>query len=167
MFSGREERALAAQGSERPLGESASTSDANEMKSRTQSPLGTGKITVQSPSTQETASTPPPCPETLKTSRKVYNSAEKFAGGTLGPTRAMLDVRKQRIRQNRVAKLQLLNSAKQELEKLHESVSEMFEELESTLLTHPAHPSVHVQTCSEEFNTKSMQLKQLQKKSQC
>ena len=167
MFSGQEERALAAQGSERPLGESASTRDATEMKSRTQSPLGTGKLTVNAPSASGVASTPPPGPVTSKLCRKVYNSAEKFASGTLGPTRAMLDARKQKIRQNRVAKLQLLNSAKQELEKLHESVSEMFEELESTLLTHPAHPSVHVQTCSEEFNTKSMQLKQLQKKSQC
>ena len=40
----------------------------------------------------------------------------------------------------------------------------MFEELESTLLTHPAHPSVHVQTASVEFNVKSRQLQDLQKK---
>ena len=56
--------------------------------------------------------------------------------------------------------MQLLNSAKQEIEKLHAGVSQMFEELESTLLTHPAHPSVHVQACSEEFNVKSVQLQQ-------
>ena len=40
----------------------------------------------------------------------------------------------------------------------------MSEKLESTLLTHPAHPSVHVQACSEEFNVKSVQLQQLQQK---
>ena len=39
----------------------------------------------------------------------------------------------------------------------------MFAELESTLLTHPAHPSMHVQACSEEFNVKSVQLQELQK----
>ena len=82
----------------------------------------------------------------------------------MGPTRAMIDVRKQRIRRNRAAKLQSLNSAKQGIEKLHAGVSQMFEELESTLLTHPAHPSVHVQVCSEEFNVKSLQLQELQKK---
>ena len=37
------------------------------------------------------------------------------------------------------------------MEELHAGVSQVFAELESTLLTHPAHPSVHVQVCSEEF----------------
>ena len=164
MVSRRGKRALAAQSSERPLAESASTRDATEMKRRVPSPLGTGTITVQSPSTQETASTPPPCPETLKTSRKVYNRDVNFTGDTLGPTRAMMDVRKQRIRRNRVEKVQQLNSAKQEVEKLQAGVSQMFEELESTLLLHPAHPSVHIQTCRTEFNVKSMQLQEIQKK---
>ena len=155
---------LAVQGSERPLGESTSTRDVTEMKCRITSPLRTGKVTMRSPSASEVTSTPQPSPGTSESCRKVYNRVEKSAGGTLGPTRAMIDVRKQRIRQNRVAKLQSLNSAKQEIEKLHAGVSQMFEELESTLLTHPAHPSVHVQTCSEEFNVKSMQLQQLQQK---
>ena len=156
MASGRSERALAAQGSERPLGESTYTRDVAEMKRRVPCPLGTGKEPVCSPSASEVTSTPPPSPGTIETSRSVYIGAENLTGGTLGPTRAMLDVWKQRIRQNRVAKPQSLNSAKQEIEKLHAGVSQMFEELESTLLTHPAHPSVHVQTCSEEFNVKSM-----------
>ena len=43
-------------------------------------------------------------------------------------------------------------------------VNQMFEELKSSLLTHPAHPSVLVQTCNKEFNFKSIQLQQLQKK---
>ena len=164
MASGRGERALAAQGSERPLGESTSIRDVTEMRRRVPSPLGTGKLTLLSPSERETASTPSPSPVTLKTSRKVYNRAVNLTGDTLGPTRAMLDVRKRRIRQNRAEKLQLLNSAKQEVEKLQAGVSDMFEELESTLLTHPAHPLVHVQSCKEEFNVKSTQLQQLQKK---
>ena len=163
MAGGREERELAAQGNERPLGESTSTRDVAEMKSRTQCPLGTGEIAVRSPSAGFEASTPPPRPGTSKDCRKVYNREEKFASGTLGPTRAMIDVRKQRLRRNRATKLQSLNSAKQEIEQLHAGVSQMFEELESTLLTHPAHPSVHVQTCSDEFNLKSMQLQQLQR----
>ena len=112
MASGRGERELAAQGSERPLGESTSIRDVAEMKRRVQCPLGTGKVTVFSPSVSEVASTPSPIPGTSKTCRNVYSEVEKFAGGTLGPTRAMMDVRKQRIRQNRVAKLQSLNSAK-------------------------------------------------------
>ena len=164
MASGRGERALAAQGSERPLGESTSTRDVTEMKSRMQCPLGTGKMTMRSPSASEVANTPPPRPVTSQTCRSVYIRDEKFTGGTLGPTRAMIDVRKQRIRQNRASKLQSLNSAKQEIEKLHAGVSQMFEGLESTLLTHPAHPSVHVQNCSDEFNVKSVQLQELQKK---
>ena len=164
MFSGREERALAAQGSERPVGESASTRDATEMKRRTQCPLGTGKIAVRSPSASGEASTPPPRLGTLQKRRKVYTSAEKLSGGTLGPTRAMMDMRKQRIRRNRTEKLQSLNSAKRELEKLHAGVDQLFTELESTLKTHPAHPSVHVKTCSAEFNVKSAQLQKLQKK---
>ena len=68
----------------------------------------------------------------------------------------MIDVRKRRLRQNRAEKLQSLNSTKQEMEGLHAGVSQLFAELESTLLTHPAHPLVHVQTCSEKFNVKSM-----------
>ena len=163
MASGRSEGALAAQGSERPLGESTSTRDATEMKRRVSSPLGTGEIAVRSPSTGAVTSTPPPRPGTSKDCRKVYNSTEKFAGGTLGPTRAMIDVRKKRIRQNRTSKVQQLNSVKQEMEKVHTDVNQMFEELESSLLTHPAHPSVLVQTCSKEFNSKSVQLQQLQK----
>ena len=163
MASGREERELAAQGSERPLGESASTRDATEMKSRTQSPLGTGEIAVRSPSAQETASTSSPSPVTLQKSRKVYNQAESFAGGTLGPTRAMMDVRKQKLRRNRTSKLQFLNSAKQEMNELQAGVEQLFTELESNLLAHPAHPSVHVQNCSKEFNIKSVQVQQLQK----
>ena len=158
MASGKRERALAAQGSERPLGESTSTRDVTEMKGQT------GKIAVRSPSAGVETSTQPPSPGTSKTCRKVYNRMEQSAGGTLGPTRAMIDMRKQRLRQNRAAKLQSLNSAKQEVEKLHAGVDQMFEELESTLLTHPAHPSVHVQTCSDEFNIKSVQLQQLQQK---
>ena len=164
MASGRGERELAAQGSERPLGESASTRDAAEMKSRKQCPLGTGKIAVRSPSVSAVTSTPPPRPGTSKDCRKVYNSTEKFAGGTLGPTRAMIDVRKKRIRQNRTSKVQQLNSVKQEMEKVQTDVNQMFEELGSSLLTHPAHPSVLVQTCNKEFNFKSVQLQQLQKK---
>ena len=163
MASGREERELATQGSERPLGESASTRDAAEMKSRKQCPLGTGEIAVRSPSAGVETSTPPPRPGTSKDCRKVYKSAEKFAGGTLGPTRAMIDVRKKRIRQNRTSKVQQLNSVKQEMEKVHTEVNQMFEELESSLLTHPAHPSLLVQTCKKEFNFKSVQLQQLQK----
>ena len=112
MASGNGGRELVAQGSERPLGESASTRDAAEMKRRVPSPLGTGKIAVQSPSAQETASTPPPSPETLNSCRKVYSNAESSTSGTLGPTRAMMDVRKQKLRRNRIAKLQFLNSAK-------------------------------------------------------
>ena len=158
MASGRGERELAAQGSERPLGESTSTRDVTEIKHRVQCPLGTGKVTVFSPSVSEMASTPPPRPGTSRDCRKVYNSTEKFAGGTLGPTRAMIDVRKKRIRQNRTSKVQQLNSVKQEMEKVHTDVNQMFEELESSLLTHPAHPSVLVQTCSKEFNSKSVQL---------
>ena len=149
---------LAAQGSERPLGESTSTRDATEMKRRVSSPLGTGEIAVRSPSTGAVTRTPPPRPGTSKDCRKVYNSTEKFAGGTLGPTRAMIDVRKKRIRQNRTSKVQQLNSVKQEMEKVHTDVNQMFEELEPSLLTHPAHPSVLVQTCSKEFNSKSVQL---------
>ena len=164
MASGSGERELAAQGSERPLGESTSTRDVTEMKSRTQCPLGTGKLTVRSPSASEVTSTPPPRPGTLQKCREVYYRDEKSAGTTLGPTRAMLDVRKRRIRQNRATKLQSLNSARQEMEQLHAGVSQLFAELESTLMTHPAHPSVHVQTCSEEFNVKSAQFRQLQKK---
>ena len=163
MASGREERALAAQGSECPLGESASTRDATEMKRRVPSPLGTGKLTVSSPSERENASTPPPCPVTLGKSRKVYREDENFASGTLGPTRAMLDVRKQKLRQNRAAKLQMMNRAKKEIEELQEGVEQLFTELESSLLAHPAHPSVHVQNCSEAFNLKSVQVQQLQK----
>ena len=163
MGSGREERELAAQGSERPLGESASTRDVAEMKSRTQCPLGTGEIAVRSPSADTVTSTPPPRPETSQPCRKVYKSAEKFAGSTLGPTRAMIDVRKQKLRRNRTSKVQQLNSVKQEMETIHTDVHQMFEELESSLLTHPAHPSVLVQTCSKEFNSKSVQLQQLQK----
>ena len=164
MASGREERELAAQGSERPLGESTSTRDVTEMKSRTQCPLGTGKLTVSSPSAGFKTSTPPPHPVTLESSRKVYYRVEQSAGGALGPTRAMLDVRKQRIRRNRSEKLLSLNSARQEMEQLHAGVNQLFTELESTLMTHPAHPSVHVQSCSTEFNVKSAQLQQLQKK---
>ena len=164
MASGRGGRELAAQGSERPLGESASTRDATEMKRRVPSPLGTGKLTVSSPSERENASTPPPCPVTLEKSRKVYNRAENYAGGTLGPTRAMIDVRKQKLRRNKATKLQIMNSAKKEIEELHEGVSQLFADLESTLLTHPAHPSVHIRNCSEEFNVKSVQLQELQKK---
>ena len=149
MASGRGERALAEQGSECPQSESTSTRDVTEMKRRIQCPLGTGKMTMRSPSASELASTPSASPVTSKTCRKVYSRVEESAGGTLGPTRAMIDVRKQRIRRNRAAKLQSLNSAKQEIEKLHAGVSQLFEELESTLLTHPAHPSVHVQTCSK------------------
>ena len=164
MASGNGGRELAAQGSERPLGESASTRDAAEMKRRVPSPLGTGRIAVTSPSKQETASTPPSSPETSQNSRRVYNRVESFAGGTLGPTRAMIDMRKQRLRRNRTEKLQSLNSARKEVEKLYAGMSQMFEELESTLLTHPAHPSMHVQTVSTEFNVKSAQLQEMQKK---
>ena len=144
MASGSGERELAAQGRERPLGESTSTRDVTEMKSRIQCPLGTGNLTVSSPSAGYKTSTPPPHPVTLESSRQVYDRLGKYAGGTLRPTRAMLDVRKQRIRQNRATKLQSLNSARQEMEKLQAGVSQLFSELESTLLTHPAHPSVHV-----------------------
>ena len=164
MASGNGGRELAAQGSERPLGESASTRDAAEMKRRVPSPLGTGRIAVTSPSKQETASTPPSSPETSQNSRRVYNRVESFAGGTLGPTRAMIDMRKQRLRRNRTEKLQSLTSARKEVEKLYAGMSQMFEELESTLLTHPAHPSMHVQTVSTEFNVKSAQLQEMQKK---
>ena len=66
MASGRGEKALAAQGSERPLGESTSTRDVTEMKCRVQCPLGTGKVTVFSPSVSEIASTPSPSPGTSK-----------------------------------------------------------------------------------------------------
>ena len=82
MVSRRGKRALAMQGSERPLGESASTRDAAEMKRRVPSPLGTGKLTVSSPSEREIASTSQSSPVTLETSRRVYNRAESFAGGT-------------------------------------------------------------------------------------
>ena len=143
MASGRSKQALAAQGSERPLGESTSNRDVTEMRRRIQSPLGTGEMTVSSPSESEIASTSSPSPGTLKFCRKVYNSAEKVSSGTLGPTRAMIDMRKQRIRRNRATKLQSLNSAKKEMEDLYASVSQLFEELESTLMAHPAHPSVH------------------------
>ena len=98
MASGREERELAAQGSERPLGESTSTRDVTEMKCRVQCPLRTGKVTMRPPSASEMTSTPSPSPGTLTTCRNVYNRVEKSAGGTLGPTRAMIDVRKKRIR---------------------------------------------------------------------
>ena len=119
MVSGGGERELAAQGSERPLGESTSSRDVTEMKCRTSRPLATGKMTVHSPSASEVTSTSQQSPVTLGTSRKVYNRTESLTGGTLGPTRAMLDVRKQRIRRNRATKLQQLNSAKQEVEELH------------------------------------------------
>ena len=122
MISGRSERELTTQGSERPLGESTSIRDVTEMKSRKQCPLGTGKIAVLSPSERETASTPSPSPGTSRSCRKVYNEPEKFAGGTLGPTRAMIDVRKNRLRQNRAAKLQFLNSVKQEMNNLQAGV---------------------------------------------
>ena len=89
---------MAAQGSERPLGESTSTRDVTEMKSRMQSPLGTGKMKMCSPSGGAGTRTPQPSPRTSKSCRKVYSEVRKFAGGTLGPTRAMIDVRKQRIR---------------------------------------------------------------------
>ena len=164
MSSGRGERALAARGSKRPLGESTSNRDVTEMKSRNQCPLGTGKIAVNAPSVNEEASTPPPRPGTSQDRRKVYIRSEKFAGSTLGPTRAMIDMRKQRLRRNRAEKQQSLNSARKEAEKLYAGVNQMFEELESTLLTHPAHPSMHVQTASVEFNVKSRQLQDLQKK---
>ena len=164
MFSGREERALAAQGSECPLGESTSTRDVAEMKSRIQSPIGTCKIAVQSPNDRKAASVPQPSPGTSQFCRKVYNRIESFAGGTLGPTRALLDMRKQRLRRNRTEKLQSLNSARKGVEKLYAGMSQMFEELESTLLTHPAYPSMHVQTVSTEFNVKSAQLQEMQKK---
>ena len=106
MASGRGERALAAQGSERPLGESTSNRDVTEMKSRMQCPLETGEIAVHSPSVSAVINTPPSCPGTSQSCRKVYKKSGKFAGGTLGPTRAMIDVRKKRIRQNRTSKVQ-------------------------------------------------------------
>ena len=106
MSSGGGERALAARGSKRPLGESASIRDATEMKSRNQCPLGTGKVAVNAPSVSGEASTPPPHPGTSQDSRKVYYRSENFAGGTLGPTRAMMDIRKQKLRRSRTAKLQ-------------------------------------------------------------
>ena len=156
MASGNGGRELATQGRERPLGESASTRDVTKMRRRVPSPLGTGRIAVQSASAQETASTPPPCPETSKLCRKVYSSAESSTGGTLGPTRAMIDLRKQRIRQNRTTKLQALNDARKEMRRLEADVGQLFTDLESTLLTHPAHPNVLVQTCSDEFNDRSV-----------
>ena len=158
MVGGRGESELAARGSKRPLGEAASTRDATEMKRWFRRPLGTGKLAVHSPSDSEAAGALSPRPGTSQNSRKVYYNAEKFAGGSLGPTRAMLDVRKQKLRQNRNTKLQSLNYARKEVKKLCADVSEMFEEWESTLLTHPAHPSMHVQTVSAEFNVKSAQL---------
>ena len=85
MASGRGERTLTAQGSERPLGESTSIRDVAEMKRRVPCPLGTGKVTMFSSSASEMASTPSPSPETIQTCRKVYNSVEKSASGTLGP----------------------------------------------------------------------------------
>ena len=94
MASGRSERALAAQGSERPLGESTYTRDVAEMKRWVPCPLGTGKGTVCSPSASEVTSTPPPSPGTIESSRSVYNGAENLTGGKLGPTRAILDVQK-------------------------------------------------------------------------
>ena len=112
MASGRGENELAAQGRERPWGESTSTRDVVEMKRRTQCPLETGEIAVRSPSVSAVISTPPPCPGTSQSCRKVYKESGKFAGGTLGPTRAMIDVRKERIRQNRTSKVQQLNSVK-------------------------------------------------------
>ena len=163
MASERGGKELAAQGSECPLGESASNRDAREMKRRIQSPLGTGEIAVRSPSCSETTSTPSPSPETSKDCRRVYKEDKNCTGGTLGPTRAMIDVRKQKLRRNKAVKLQFLNNAKQEMETLQSGVEQLFTELESNLLAHPAHPSVHVQNCSAEFNIKSMQVQQLQK----
>ena len=163
MASERGGRELAAQGSECPLGESASTRNASEMRRRIQSPLGTGEMTMSPPSESEIASTPSPSPETSKDCRRVYKEDENCTGGTLGPTRAMIDVRKQKFRRNKAVKLQFLNNAKQEMETLQSGVEQLFTELESNLLAHPAHPSVHVQNCSAEFNIKSMQVQQLQK----
>ena len=162
MASERGGKELAAKGSECPLGESASTRDASEMRRRIQSPLGTGEMTMSPPSESEIASTPSPSPEMSKDCRRVYKEDENCTGGTLGPTRAMLDVRKQKLRQNRAAKLQMMNCAKKEIEELQEGVEQLFTELESSLLAHPTHPSVHVQNCSEAFNLKSVQIQQLQ-----
>ena len=88
MASGRSKRALAAQGSERPLSESTYTRDVTEMKRRIPCPLGTGEIAVRSPSAGVETSTPPPRPGTSKIvakCTKVQKSLQVVFWGQLGP----------------------------------------------------------------------------------
>ena len=66
---------------------------------------------------------------------------------SLGPTRARLDVRKRNLLQSKNQKLQALNSAKQELEKVHDEIAESFRVLQEQLQAHQRHPMLHVQQC--------------------
>ena len=83
--------------------------------------------------------------EKLECSRVQCRGTGIWTNRSLGPTRARLDVRKRNFLWSKNQKLQALNSAKQELENVHDEIAESFRRLQEQLKSHPKHSVLHVQ----------------------
>lgn len=70
------------------------------MKIREPSPLQTGTLPNDLPTPGFQLNVRQNCPRTSEISRKVYSDLGKFAGNSIGPTRAMLDSWNRNLRQN-------------------------------------------------------------------
>lgn len=149
MLSQGNAREAMAQASERQGGESISSMDVERMKTRAPCPLQTGNRPSDSFTVKLQPSTLSNGPIMLEYSLRMYINLGRFAGKSIGPTRAALHIRKQNLHRNIAVKEQMLSRIKAEIGELHTRIESQFGELNSTLKTHPNHPKLLVQYCAK------------------
>ena len=94
---------------------------------------------------------------------RLYSGTGKLAGKSIGPTRAAIDNRRRKLRSSISTKQQQLNALTKKMDDMHVGIDVLLTELQTKLLEHPSHAKHLVQCYSDEFNHRSIQLKDMYK----
>ena len=150
-------------------GESVVSGDEGRMKIRHMVPCSTSNSPKPSTSASSTSESPKSMIGTLAFERQPLQTMSlknrttgKLAEAELGPTRATLDQKKRRIRQQITSKRQELQALQKEGENIYASVGRMFEILSENLQNYAGHPVFLAKQFSEEFNKQSVAVMQIE-----
>ena len=150
-------------------GESVVSGDEGRMKIRHMVPCSTSNSPKPSTSASSTSESPKSMIGTLAFERQPLQTMSlknrttgKLAEAGLGHTRATLDQKKRRIRQQITSKRQELQELQKEGENIYASVGRMFEILSENLQNYAGHPVFLAKQFSEEFNKQSVAVMQIE-----
>ena len=150
-------------------GESAVSGDEGRMKIRHMVPCSIGNSPKPSTSASSTSESTKPTNSTLAFGRQPQQTVlpknktnGKLAEGDLGHTRATLDQKKRRIRQQITSKRQELQAPQKEGENVYADVGRMFEILSENLQNYAGHPVFLAKQFSAEFNKQSLAVIQIE-----